>query len=148
MHVQPWATQCYGGRIPATREVAMVLVVSRGQVTGARRLGLLPAEATSFVGRAAELAGTAALLETARMVTVVGPAGVGKTRLSLRAAALAADQFTDGVWLADLAAISDPDLLVPTVAAVFGLPDEDDAARGAALLDYLRDKKLLLVLDT
>jgi predicted ATPase/DNA-binding CsgD family transcriptional regulator len=126
----------------------MVLVVSRGQVTGTRRLGLLPAEATSFVGRATELAGTTALLESARMVTVVGPAGVGKTRLSLRAAALAADQFTDGVWLADLAQISDPDLLVPAVAAVFGLPDDGESARGAALLGYLRDKRLLLVLDT
>jgi non-specific serine/threonine protein kinase len=126
----------------------MVLVVSRGQVTGPRRLGLLPAEATSFVGRAAELAGIAALLGTARMVTVVGPAGVGKTRLSLRAAALVADQFADGVWLADLAGISDPDLLVPAVAATLGVPDEDDATPGAALLGYLRDKELLLVLDT
>ena len=125
----------------------MALVVSRGQVTGPRRLGLLPAEATSFVGRKIELAGITALLGTARMVTVVGPAGVGKTRLSLRAAA-AAGQFTDGVWLADLAGVSDPDLLVPTVAAVLGLPREDDAAQGAALLGYLRDKRLLLILDT
>ncbi|HEX3512608.1 MAG TPA: LuxR C-terminal-related transcriptional regulator [Trebonia sp.] len=131
-----------------TREVGMVLVGSRGQVTGARRLGLLPAEATSFVGRTIELAGITALLGTARMVTVVGPAGVGKTRLSLRAAALAAEQFTDGVWLADLAGISDPDLLEPTVAAVLGLPDGNDAALGAALLGYLRHKRLLLVLDT
>jgi predicted ATPase/DNA-binding CsgD family transcriptional regulator len=125
----------------------MALVVSRGQVTGPRRLGL-PAEATSFVGRAIELAGITALLGKARMVTVVGPAGVGKTRLSLRAAQLVADQFADGVWLADLAGISDPDLLVPAVAAVLGLPDEDDGGRGAALLGYLRDKRLLLVLDT
>jgi predicted ATPase/DNA-binding CsgD family transcriptional regulator len=122
----------------------MVLVVSRGQVTGARRLGLLPAEATSFVGRTIELAGITSLLGTARMVTVVGPAGVGKTRLSLRAAALAAERFTDGVWLADLAGISDPDLLGPAVATVLGLPGEDDAA----LVGYLRDKSLLLVLDT
>jgi non-specific serine/threonine protein kinase len=126
----------------------MALVVSRGQVTGPRRLGLLPAEATSFVGRTVELAGIAALLETARMVTVVGPAGVGKTRLGLRAAALASDRFPDGVWLADLAGISDPELLVPTVAAALGLPGEDDAALGAALLDHLRGRKLLLILDT
>jgi non-specific serine/threonine protein kinase len=122
----------------------MVLVVSRGQVTGARRLGLLPAEATSFVGRTIELAGITSLLGTARMVTVVGPAGVGKTRLSLRAAALAAERFTDGVWLTDLAGISDPALLGPAVATVLGLPGDDDAA----LVGYLRDKSLLLVLDT
>jgi non-specific serine/threonine protein kinase len=126
----------------------MALVVSRGQVTGPRRLGLLPAEATSFVGRTVELAGIAALLKTARMVTVVGPAGVGKTRLSLRAAALTSDRFPDGVWLADLAGIGDPELLTPTVAAALGLPDEDDAALSAALLDHLSGRKLLLILDT
>jgi predicted ATPase/DNA-binding NarL/FixJ family response regulator len=126
----------------------MALVVSRGQVTGPRRLGLLPAEATSFVGRTIELAGIAALLGAARMVTVVGPAGVGKTRLSLRAAAMAAGQFPDGVRLADLGGIGDPDLLVPTVAAALGLPDEDEATQGAALLGYLRGKRLLLILDT
>jgi non-specific serine/threonine protein kinase len=127
----------------------MALVVSRGQVTGSRRLGLLPAEATSFVGRTTELSGIAALFGVARMVTVIGPAGVGKTRFSLRAAGMAADQFPDGVWLADLAGISDPGLLAPAVAAALGLPDNDEAARSvAALLCYLRGKRLLLVLDT
>ena len=126
----------------------MAHAVTRGQVTGPRRLGLLPAEATSFVGRAIELAGITALLGTARMVTVVGPAGVGKTRVSLRAAAMAADRFPDGVRLADLAGISDPDLLVPTVAAALGLPAEDGAAQGASLLGYLRGRRLLLILDT
>ena len=126
----------------------MALVVSRGQVTGTRRLGLLPAEATTFVGRATELARVTALLRTARMVTVVGPAGVGKTRLSLRAAAQAAGQFPDGVWLADLAGISDPELLAPAVAAALGLPDEPEAALGPALLGYLRGRRLLVVLDT
>jgi non-specific serine/threonine protein kinase len=148
----------------------MANVVSRGQVTGPRRLGLLPAEATSFVGRATELAGITALLETARMVTVVGPAGVGKTRVSLRAAALAADRYPDGVWLADLAAIppeDDPpvsmragliargsfaglharadisglDLVASAVAWTLGVPGEDVAG-------YLRGKRLLLILDT
>jgi non-specific serine/threonine protein kinase len=126
----------------------MALVVSRGQVTGPRRLGLLPAEATSFVGRTAELAGITSLLGTARMVTVVGLAGVGKTRFSLRAAAAAAGRFEDGVWLVDLAGISDPALLAPTVAAALGLPGQDDAAPGRSLLDYLRGRRLLLVLDT
>ncbi len=126
----------------------MAVVVSRGQVTGPRRLGLLPAEATSFVGRGSELRGIAALLQTARMVTVVGPAGVGKTRLSLRAAALAAGQFPDGAWIADLAAIGDPGRLAAAVAAALGLPDAEEAEQGAALLDYLRGRRLLLILDT
>jgi non-specific serine/threonine protein kinase len=122
----------------------MAVVVSRGQVTGPRRLGLLPAEATSFVGRTAELAGIGALLDTARMVTVVGPAGVGKTRISLRAAAVAAGQFPDGTWLADLGAVSDPDRLVDAVAEALGLPEADPVG----VLRYLRGQRLLLVLDT
>ncbi len=75
----------------------MANVVALGQVTGPRRLGLLPAEATGFVGREDELAGLATLLRTSRLVTVAGPAGVGKTRLTLRAAAEAAGRYRDGV---------------------------------------------------
>jgi non-specific serine/threonine protein kinase len=130
----------------------MAHVTSQGQVTGPRRLGLLPAEATSFVGRTTELDGITALLQTARMVTVVGPAGVGKTRVSLRAAALVADQFPDGVWLADLGVIpreddhartdaSGLDLVASAVACALGVPGED-------VLGYLRGKRLLLILDT
>jgi predicted ATPase/DNA-binding CsgD family transcriptional regulator len=122
----------------------MVLVVSRGQVTGQRRHGLLPAEATSFVGRNAELAGISGLLGSTRMVTVVGPAGVGKTRTSLRAAAEVADQFPDGIWLADLGGISDPAQLVGTVAEALGLQKMDLAA----LLRHLHGRRLLLMLDT
>jgi predicted ATPase/DNA-binding CsgD family transcriptional regulator len=127
-----------------TREVTMVLVASRGQVTGQRRHGLLPAEATSFVGRNAELAGISGLLGSTRMVTVVGPAGVGKTRTSLRAAAEVADQFPDGIWLADLGGISDPALLAGTVAEALGLVKGDLAA----VLRHLHGKRLLLILDT
>lgn len=122
----------------------MALAVTQGQVTGPRRLGLLPAEATSFVGRTAELAGIGALLATTRMVTVIGPAGVGKTRISLRAAAVAADQFPDGTWLADLGGLSDPALIVDAVAEVLGLPEADLSG----VLGYLRGKRLLLILDT
>ena len=118
----------------------MVLVVSRGQVTGQRRQGLLPAEATSFVGRATELAGISGLLGTTRMVTVVGPAGVGKTRTSLRAAAEAADQFPDGIWLAELSGIDDPALLVETVGEALGLPKADLTA----VSRYLHGRRLLL----
>jgi non-specific serine/threonine protein kinase len=139
----------------------MANVVRRGQVTGPRRLGL-PAEATSFVGRSAELAGITELLRTARMLTVTGVAGVGKTRTSVYAASQLAGQFPDGVWFADFGAVSDPGLVAGAVAAALGMPDEgdanrdgsrdhpvrDDARRQAALLSRLRDKKLLLILDT
>jgi predicted ATPase/DNA-binding CsgD family transcriptional regulator len=122
----------------------MADVVLRDPVTGPRRLGQLPAEASSFVGRAAELTGIAALLGNARMVTVTGAPGVGKTRVSLRAAQAAADQFPDGAWLVDLASVTDPGLLSAAVAAALGLPQTDETAFHAKL----RGRRLLLILDT
>jgi len=124
----------------------MAHVVALGQVTGPRRLGLLPAEATGFVGREGELADLHSLLGTARLVTVAGPAGVGKTRLALRAAAQAAGQYPDGVWLVDLGAIGDPGLLPGAVAAALGVTDGE--AGWPSVLRHLRRSELLLILDT
>jgi predicted ATPase/DNA-binding CsgD family transcriptional regulator len=110
--------------------------------------GQLPVETTSFVGREAELARLSGLLSRARLVTVTGPGGVGKTRLALRAAAKAAPGFDDGACLAELATVTEPGLLVPAVAAVLGI---DGAHRGApldAVLAHLADRHLLLILDT
>ena len=123
--------------------------VLAGQVAGLRRPGLLPAEANGFVGRASELLWLATQLRSARLVTVVGPGGVGKTRLCLRAAAsLPRTRFPDGIWIADLAAVSDPALLADAVAAALGLPRRDASAQRAAVLEHLRDRRLLLILDT
>jgi predicted ATPase len=108
---------------------------------------MLPAEATPFIGRGRELAQLTALLADARLVTVTGTGGVGKTRLALRAASQAAPRFADGVWLAELSAVRDPGLLPHAVAAALGLPAEHARPAPAALLDYLGDRKLLLVLD-
>jgi predicted ATPase/DNA-binding NarL/FixJ family response regulator len=125
----------------------MANVVARGQVTGLRRLGLLPAEATGFVGREDELAGLASLLGPARLVTVTGPAGVGKTRLALRAAAEAAGRYQDGVWLVDLGGIDDPGQVAGAVAAALGVTAAGEAGE-PPVLDYLRRRELLLILDT
>jgi len=125
----------------------MANVVARGQVTGPRRLGLLPAEATGFVGREDELARLAALLRTVRLVTVTGPAGVGKTRLALRAAAEAADRYQDGAWLVDLGGIDDPGQVAGAVAAAIGVMPGDEPGR-TPVLDHLRRRELLLILDT
>jgi len=126
----------------------------------APQFGQLPIETTGFVGREGELARLDVLLDQARLVTVTGPGGVGKTRLALRAARRAAPQFADGICLVELSALGEPRLLVHTVAAALGLreqspgasPDHggspDHGARLDAVLAHLRDRHLLLILDT
>jgi predicted ATPase len=103
---------------------------------------------TDFVGREGELARIALLLERSRVVTVVGLGGVGKTRVALVAAAQAVDSYPDGVWIVELSGLRDPELLVNTVGSVLGLPDHDARPKLDAVLDYLRDRRLLLILDT
>jgi len=90
--------------------------------------GELPRETTGFVGRDRELDALAGLLEAARMVTVTGTAGVGKTRVALRAAARAGEGFADGVCFVELGGLRDLDLVPHTVAACLGLPQQDARA--------------------
>jgi predicted ATPase/DNA-binding CsgD family transcriptional regulator len=106
------------------------------------------AEATGFVGRKTELAQLGALLDGSRLVTVTGPGGVGKTRLVLRAAANAAGRFTDGICLTELSGLRDPMLLANTVATSLGLPEQDARSQLSAVIDFLRDRCTLLILDT
>ena len=113
----------------------------------ARRLGNIPAEATSFVGRRRELAEVRTKLAEARLVSLVGPGGVGKTRLAIRIAAGLGRGFRDGAWLAELAEVTDPDLADGAVLAALGLRDQAAAEPLALLVSYLRDKELLLVVD-
>jgi len=117
--------------------------------SGTHRIpGTLPPQATGFVGRQVELAQVSAALMRSRLVTIVGTGGVGKTRVAVRVAAQSAGRFPDGVHLVELWAVNDPLLLASTVAAGLGLPAEDARHRPAAVLDYLRDRTLLLILDT
>jgi non-specific serine/threonine protein kinase len=113
-----------------------------------RQPGQLPAEVTGFVGRKAELARVVALLGGSRLVTVVGPGGVGKTRLALRAARQAADGYPDGACLVELSGLQDPALLPDIVADGLGLPGQGGHAPAEAVFAYLCDRRLLLVLDT
>jgi predicted ATPase len=103
---------------------------------------------TDFVGRRDELTGIAVLLAGSRLVTIVGPGGVGKTRVALVAAAQAAVGYPDGPWIVELSNLRDPALLPNTVASVLGLPEQDARSALDALLEYLRDRRLLLILDT
>lgn len=112
-----------------------------------RRSGNLPAEVSSFIGRRRELAEVRSKLAHARMITLVGPGGVGKTRAALRAAAGLERGFRDGAWLAELADLRDPSLVSTAVAAALELRDQAAARPLALVLSYLRPKDLLLVLD-
>jgi predicted ATPase len=103
---------------------------------------------TDFVGRQEELAGIAALLAEFRLVTIVGPGGVGKTRVALVTAAQASARYPDGPWIVELSYLRDPALLPNTVASVLGLPEQDPRSALDAVREYLRNRRLLLILDT
>jgi non-specific serine/threonine protein kinase len=113
-----------------------------------RSAGELPAEATSFVGRRQELALLDTCLRQARLVTLTGPGGVGKTRTAVRGAHRLRARFPDGVTLVPLSALADPRLLPNTVAAALDLPEQTALPAQDALAAYLKDKTALLILDT
>ncbi|MCE7007018.1 AAA family ATPase [Kibdelosporangium philippinense] len=116
--------------------------------TEPRRLkGNLPAETTSFVGRRREITTTRCLLSTTRLVTLTGVGGVGKTRLALQIAARVQAGFPDGVWLVELAALTDDKLLTQALTDVLGIQDQSARPLLDTLSDYLAAKRLLLVLD-
>src|SRR5262249_29813233 len=112
-----------------------------------RRSGNLPAEATSFIGRRREVADVRRKLAEARLVSLVGPGGVGKTRLAIRIGTDLAGGFRDGGWLVELAEVLDPALVPNVVMAALDLRDQAATEPRALLLSYLRDKELLVVVD-
>src|SRR5262249_38264760 len=111
------------------------------------RVGNLPVDVTSFVGRRRELAEARGLLAAARVLTLTGPGGGGKTRLALRVAAGGWGAVAVGGWVVDLAPLQDGELLVQTVAAALGLRDHSARPPLVRLSEHLADRHLLLVLD-
>jgi predicted ATPase/class 3 adenylate cyclase len=106
----------------------------------------LPTQLTSFLGRQREIAEGRQLLIDARLLTLTGPGGTGKTRLSLQLAADATDRFPDGIYFVPLGAISQWDLVLPTIAQAMGLVDPGTKALDR-LVDHIGSKCVLLVLD-
>src|SRR5262245_39960078 len=105
----------------------------------------LPLQLTSFIGRARELAEAARLLSETRLLTLTGPGGVGKTRLAVELAAR--ETYPDGVWLVELAALTDGALIPQAVAAALDVPEQTGRPIADTLLAALRPRRLLLVLD-
>jgi predicted ATPase len=107
----------------------------------------LPEHVASFIGREREIAELRQLLTQNRLVTLVGVGGVGKTQLGLRAATNATDAFSDGVWFVELAPISDAALLPNAVTQALGISAGARRSHEDALLEFLKTKQLLLVID-
>ncbi|GAA2747291.1 ATP-binding protein [Kitasatospora cinereorecta] len=115
--------------------------------SGGGRVGNLPTDVTSFVGRRREITEARRLLASSRLLTLTGPGGVGKTRLALRVAEAARRSFPDGVWLIELADLSDPSLLAHTTAEALGLHVETSGDPVDLVIDHLAARTSLLVLD-
>src|SRR5258706_15680188 len=107
----------------------------------------LPYQLTSFVGREQEIVQLKELVTTNRLVTLTGAGGAGKTRLAIEVTSRLIDALPDGVWLVELAALSDPRLLPQAVAQALALPDQPARPVIETLSGFLASKKLLLVLD-
>ena len=107
----------------------------------------IPLQFTSFVGRDPQLTEVRKLLTDDRLVTLTGAGGVGKTRLAVEVASQVAGEYADGVWYVDLAPITDPDVVPVVTARALGLPDQPGRSTMDTLLRFVRDRRLLVVLD-
>jgi predicted ATPase len=104
-------------------------------------------QTTSFVGREKEIEESLRRLEKSRLLTLMGTGGTGKTRLALEIGARVINEFRDGVWLAELAPITDPDRVLATVASAVGAREEPERPLRDTLVNFLKGKTVLLILD-
>ena len=102
--------------------------------------GNLPPQLTNFIGREQEIAEVNGLLNDTRILTLTGIGGAGKTRLALEIGVQRIEEYADGVWLVDLAPLTDPAMVRTTVASTFGIPDE-------GFHDYIKSKNALIIID-
>jgi predicted ATPase/class 3 adenylate cyclase len=121
--------------------------VDREPTTVRTVVGNLPTPVNEWFGSVAELRRRFANLPHRRLVTLTGPGGVGKTRMALEAAAVAADEYGDGVWLVELAPVAEPGSVALAVAATLSIQPQSGMSVAEATADWLRDRRLLLVLD-
>ncbi len=107
----------------------------------------LPVKLTSFIGRQRELIEVQKKLNEARLLTLIGPGGTGKTRLSIQLGGEQLALYPDGVWMIELAPLADPSLITQTIASVLGLRESPDRPLIDLVIDYLRAKTALIILD-
>ena len=107
----------------------------------------LPLNPPALFGRQAELGTVTGLLAQSHLLTLVGAGGVGKTRFALEVAGIVRDNYADGVWFVELAPVTDPALVLPTVAHVLNIHQEPGRALLDTVLDFLRQRQMLIVLD-
>jgi predicted ATPase/class 3 adenylate cyclase len=107
----------------------------------------LPVQLSSFIGREAEVAELGQLVGRERVITLLGPGGIGKTRLALQVAAEQLEAFPEGVFLVDLSPVRDPELVPGAIAAALGLRERPDQPIRATLAEHLASRRILLVLD-
>jgi predicted ATPase/DNA-binding SARP family transcriptional activator/Flp pilus assembly protein TadD len=134
------------GRFPQTAQPLAPATTVAKPVPAERPHGL-PAPVDELIGREREVAELRHLLATARLVTLTGPGGVGKTRLALAAAHAAAEIFPDGACFADLAPLEDPALVLPTIARSLGVREEPGVSLLDTVTDHLGSRALLLLID-
>ena len=121
-------------------------VSARGSAVESRRDNL-PEELTSFIGREDDVSETQRLLADARLLTLTGVGGSGKTRLSLRLAAGLLEEYRGGVWLVELAPVTDPDLIAQTILDTLGIKEEPGRSALETVAASIGEKRLLLILD-
>lgn len=107
----------------------------------------LPQQLTTFIGRERELIEAGERLASTKLLTLIGPGGTGKTRLSIQVGIEQIGNFKNGVWLVELAPISDPAFIIPAIAQVFEIREVPNVPLLQLVIDYLRAKDLLLILD-
>jgi len=138
-----------------SRQMHAVILASGGAADDAamtdqdqtRRMHNLPVPLSSFVGRAEEVAEFADLLSGARLLTLTGVGGAGKTRLALRLGRTLLDSYPDGVWLVRLDSLGDPNLVPAAVAGVLQVEEPSDGSWNDALIEHLRGRHALVILD-
>jgi len=144
--VEPSAeTRALAERIVADEEGGSALAVELVKSSAPRHN--LPLQLSSFIGREREITEVRQLIETSRLVTLTGAGGSGKTRLALQAARASLEPFPGGVWLVELAPLSDPALVPSLVTATLGMIEDKDRPVVDALVGYLRNRGILLLLD-